>query len=1159
MLKKIAVMAALLSSAMLHAGQYSWQEPHAKALPTGDIEWTPKAFVFEKGESIRYIDFERGDDGNDGLTKRTPWQRHPWDANATANAKACTGTHTYVFKGGVVYRGALRASESGRPGEAIRLTRDPSWGEGAAVLCGSEKVSGWKKGSDHPDLPEPEKIWWVDLDFAPRCVWTVGKDGQVARIPLARTPNWKVSDPDDVKSEWWHWDYKGMKPFDVFTMKGKRKLHLGVDTVHLTKPADHYQDAILWTEHGWVAGAPYPVRVDSVDTAKKGVGFGGRWGGVGSYKIVKFGRYYLEDKPHYLDDPDGEFWFRKRGNGGRLCLRLPGDADPNSVHVEAARHPNLIDSKGMSHVHITGLTFRFTNVHWALDGVPYRQGEALDTACIRLLGSGKDLRVANCLFEHVNTAVRLKALAKEDSIDQVVVSDNEARSADRGGFHIMEGSAWGEKERKSGLLYDVKVLRNKLRLIGLRPTRFNNGFTIDILNAETLEVAGNVVDRVYSGGINVHVGKRGRSVRDCPFSRILVHHNKVTDPLLSNDDFGGIETWQGGPTYVFNNISGNPGGYRNFGLLNTKRPGWARFGHAYYMDGGFKQYYFNNIAWGKSRDPFSRLGNTAAFQEIHGYLATVFNNTVYNFVIGSRRQAPQAGRNKYLGNIWHGIGDLVFRHAPPSKTMADPNAADAGAKESSYHHASNAYAHNVFFEVPEKLAVFEPSGRWHRGLRSFQRALAARKSLGAVGEMASDAPLRAPEEHDFRPTPAAADKGVKVFVPWALHAVVGEWHFYHAGGDPGQIMDEHFHMAPYYVNREDYHKQPMYPLRAVNVGESDYVAGPLEDWVPGALRLNGRDQYAVLAANTTAPKDASDRPDLKNKEYDWIRFETPAEVVPGRRFQVKLHLPGAKPGLKLRADLHWVKKGGRFGGMNSWGGNAQNVKGPGPYTIAFRPQDKPDLSHFLITAWLTPTGDWKDRVKTAQYGIHAATSVPTEGYRSPDIGNTNFLIEAYFRTAPGHTGGVLIEKMASAGYALSIDSDGGVRFAVKGERTDRTASSQARVNDGEWHHVIAEADRRMKTLALYVDGKRDATADGVGPEVSLANGSDLHVGGTPRGRCMAGTIDFLRVAFGTLADAKTTIDELYAWQFDGPFLRDFTGRKPVGRRDAGAIESAEDD
>src|SRR3974377_1216092 len=36
---------------------YSWQEPHAKVLPTGDLEWAPQAFEFKAGDSVRYIDF----------------------------------------------------------------------------------------------------------------------------------------------------------------------------------------------------------------------------------------------------------------------------------------------------------------------------------------------------------------------------------------------------------------------------------------------------------------------------------------------------------------------------------------------------------------------------------------------------------------------------------------------------------------------------------------------------------------------------------------------------------------------------------------------------------------------------------------------------------------------------------------------------------------------------------------------------------------------------------------------------------------------------------------------------------------------------------------------------------------------------------------------
>jgi len=635
------------------ATRWSWQMPHAAVDPKGDLAWKPQPFAFEAGASVRYIDYENGNDANHGAAKDAAWKHHPWDPEAAGKARECRGIHTYVFKRGAVYRGWMTAKESGRPGDPIRLTSDPAWGRGDAVICGSQKVARWTRGAAHPDIPQPETVWYADLDFAPRALWTVDKGGGIARIPLARTPNWKVSNPDDVKSEWWHWDYKGEKPFDVFTTTSRgTKLHLGIDTAHLTKPAEYYNDALLWTEHGWVMGGPYPVRVEAVDTARHGLGFGGRYGAAGSYKIIRFNRYFLEDKPHYLDDPEGEFWFDRKGAGGRLYLRPPAGADPNTLHIEAARHSNLIDGAGASHLHITGLAFRFTNPHWRLDGVPYREGKDLDIACIRILGAAADIRVANCLFEHVQAAVRMKAAGKDDLIDRAVVSDNDVRFTDRGAFDLAEGSEWGEKERETGLLGDVKVLRNRLFQIGLRPTRFELGFAVNILNPQTAEVAGNIVDRCYCGGINVHGGKRGGALRDCPLSRLVIHHNKVTDCLLSSDDFGGIETWQGGPAYVYNNVSGNPGGYRHFYLLNPNKPGTARFGHAYYLDGAFKNYHFNNIAWGKSSDPASPLGNRAAFQEIIGYQNTFFNNTVFNFVKGSRRQQPEAGRNKYLANVF---------------------------------------------------------------------------------------------------------------------------------------------------------------------------------------------------------------------------------------------------------------------------------------------------------------------------------------------------------------------------------------------------------------------------------------------------------------------------------------------------------------------------
>ena len=144
----LALVASQSQDGVAGKGGYSWQEPHAKVLPNGNLEWAPRPFVFEKGASARYIDFEAGDDTKDGKTTQTAWKHHPGDVNATGEAKSCKGIQTYVFKGGVVYRGALQVTESGVPGNPIRLTRDPSWGKGEAIFNGSMQIKGGVEAGD---------------------------------------------------------------------------------------------------------------------------------------------------------------------------------------------------------------------------------------------------------------------------------------------------------------------------------------------------------------------------------------------------------------------------------------------------------------------------------------------------------------------------------------------------------------------------------------------------------------------------------------------------------------------------------------------------------------------------------------------------------------------------------------------------------------------------------------------------------------------------------------------------------------------------------------------------------------------------------------------------------------------------------------------------
>lgn len=95
-------------------------------------------------------------------------------------------------------------------------------------------------------------------------------------------------------------------------------------------------------------------------------------------------------------------------------------------------------------------------------------------------------------------------------------------------------------------------------------------------------------------------------------------------------------------------------------------------------------------------------------------------------------------------------------------------------------------------------------------------------------------------------------------------------------------------------------------------------------------------------------------------------------------------------------------------------------------------------------------------------------------------------------------------------------------------------------------------------MNIYIDGVlSNGTMTGSLPATSqsFTNTADLYIGKNKDGNFLSGAIEFARISKGTLAEAKTTIEELYRWQFDGPFLRDFAGNEPIGKRDAGAIEN----
>jgi hypothetical protein len=192
-------------------------------------------------------------------------------------------------------------------------------------------------------------------------------------------------------------------------------------------------------------------------------------------------------------------------------------------------------------------------------------------------------------------------------------------------------------------------------------------------------------------------------------------------------------------------------------------------------------------------------------------------------------------------------------------------------------------------------------------------------------------------------------------------------------------------------------------------------------------------------------------------------------------------------------------------------------------------------------------------------GPQKEVTVPGEKKHTVDIGLDNMLIETVFRTEDAN--GVLVQKMIGVGYRLSLNGGRPVFEAVDQQMliSSRAMPAPARAGinlaDGKWHHLVVELDRE-NGVRMYADGK-ELSVDGEAAtrvaQGSLSNEADFTVGGGFEADGLAMDIDFLRICRGTLADAHTSIEELYAWQFDGPQHRDFAGNSRADSDYAGAL------
>ena len=323
-------------------------------------------------------------------------------------------------------------------------------------------------------------------------------------------------------------------------------------------------------------------------------------------------------------------------------MYLASAQQPTNGAIQVSRHANTVLLRNASHITIRDLAFT-GNQPWD----PTKRGfedPDCDAAAIRILGHADNITIQNNYFHHVPHALHLHARDDGDVINDILISDNVIEHASLGGITVRDGGDWGKKSGGIGTVQRVDVLRNKLSFIGMRPQRSSHGHAVALQSVQQSHIAGNVLQ--YCGGAGIYVfGGKNTDARDVPFARLLIHHNAVSDALLLTTDWGGIETWQGGPAYVWSNISGGvQGRWDSYthdyvqgerhpeGPMNES-PNSVGFGFAYYLDGSYNNFVFNNIAWSYSAEATDPLASTSAFMETMGFNNAWFNNTAVNFPV----------------------------------------------------------------------------------------------------------------------------------------------------------------------------------------------------------------------------------------------------------------------------------------------------------------------------------------------------------------------------------------------------------------------------------------------------------------------------------------------------------------------------------------------
>jgi hypothetical protein len=749
--------------------------------PSGKLRFNDVAFQAPRISDL-WVNAASGNDGFDGLTRATAFRSIQKAANI-----AVPGTTVHILPG--IYRETVLPKLSGSAAERVVYRAEN--GPGTAIIRGSERTGTltWNQLSTNsiglPPGVNPGNLYYADLtawalNGPPRFVVQLGSGG-IARLPIAREPDWQVSTEWKYHEFWWaadggstvaacdpasnqdpdcdipsrsttqltdrnsDSDPAGTEPGNLTTLGNLT----GATLVAMDTVSGHYVYRRKIVAHNVTSGkitVDHPCEFDS-GSGRPGLGWGSK--------------YYIENLPFLIDTP-GEWWYDT--NNSRLYLWPPTPGNPATQNIEISRQEIGFQITNRSYITLDSLTMEFFN-----DSAVY-QDNGDDSKSYHNTVRNAAMRYANIgisLGQGTDGPVR-------NVTDGFTLENSEVSHMDTLAIHSnywwSDGSA--DSFTHAGIVNTV-IRNNEMYDLGFR-TDSDNADGVQFNYPDRLRFESNHVHHVAHNGMELDwsiiqsAREYGFSPDEIKTGEILIKDNLFEKACLMATDCGELKIAGRAPdNHVFRDVLITGNIFRDtFGwtYISDKRGAWSG---------------------GKSSD-VQGMGGFGLYVDnasgIHAYRNIAYNNTYSGF---------------HLYDLWWD-GDIVYFNNIAANSLNGISLAGDTQSSINTQIANNILVNNegygiLIYQAQDDYGNFRVDHNLYHsnGWRSYE-----------TGGMLMPGAMAVYRPNEYYQTLAA----IQANTPWEDHGVEGDPHFWDYDSTDHDLFDgswSNFHLTSASANALD--------------------------------------------------------------------------------------------------------------------------------------------------------------------------------------------------------------------------------------------------------------------------------------------------------------------------------------------------------------------